>query len=78
MTNTDLPSAPQPFVTRVDARQCEVMVDGEIINALLRGKLFENLGDDKNPVTVGDYVEVSREGNDWAIDRVLERRNTFA
>ncbi|MFT7517266.1 MAG: ribosome biogenesis GTPase [Myxococcota bacterium] len=54
------------------------MVDGEIISALLRGKLFENLDGDKNPVTVGDYVELSREGNDWAIDRVAERRNIFA
>jgi ribosome biogenesis GTPase len=78
MPNPDLPSSQQPFVTRVDARQCEVMVNGEIISALLRGKLFENLGDDKNPVTVGDYVEVSREGHDWAIDSVIERRNTFS
>ncbi|MDG1405851.1 MAG: ribosome small subunit-dependent GTPase A [Planctomycetota bacterium] len=78
MTNTDLPSSQQPFVTRVDARRCEVMVDGEIVSALLRGKLFEDIGSDKNPVTVGDYVDLSRTGDDWAIDRVHERRNTFA
>ena len=67
MTNTDLPSSQQPFVTRVDARRCEVMVNGEIISALLRGKLFEDIGSDKNPVTVGDYVDLSRTGDDWAI-----------
>jgi len=63
---------------RVDARQCEVLVDDVVRPALMRGRLFEERDTDKSPVAVGDRVRISHEGDDLAIDQVLERRNVFA
>lgn len=67
-------------VVRVDARQCEVQCDGsdQVQAALMRGRLWEGRQEDKVPVAVGDRVEMTRDGDDLAIDRVLERRNVFA
>jgi len=65
-------------VVRVDARQCEVLLDGEIRPAMLRGRLFEDRGEDRSPVAVGDHVRLGIEGDDLAIDAVLPRRNLFA
>ncbi|MHC4380782.1 MAG: ribosome small subunit-dependent GTPase A [Planctomycetota bacterium] len=67
-----------PMVVRVDARQCEVLLDGEIRQARMRGRLFEERSQDKAPVAVGDRVVLSREGPDLAIDSILPRRNVFA
>lgn len=67
-----------PFVVRVDARQCEVMVDGEVRQARMRGRLFENRGIDKAPVAVGDRVVLSGGASDLAIDEILPRSNLFA
>lgn len=63
---------------RVDARQCEVALpDGSPCAALLRGRLFEERGEDRVPVAVGDRVRLEREQDSWAIAEVLPRRNVF-
>lgn len=72
------PTTEAALVVRVDARQCEVLTDGEVRPALLRGRLFEDRGVDKSPVAVGDRVTLAEEGEDLAIEAVLERRNLFA
>ena len=72
------PAPDAPLVVRVDARQCEVLVDGEIRPARMRGRLFENQGINKVPVAVGDRVELSGRDPDLAIDAILPRRNIFA
>jgi ribosome biogenesis GTPase len=51
--------------------------DGRTVPALLRGRLFEDRDRDRNPVAVGDRVRLTLEGDDWAIDEVLPRRNAF-
>lgn len=72
----------EALVVRVDARQCEVCADlhDEARPAVLRGRLFEERGEDKMPVAVGDRVELSRDEHtgELAIDAILERRNAFA
>ena len=78
MTEKADPAADAPLVVRVDARQCEVLVDGEIRPARMRGRLFKNQGIDKVPVAVGDRVELSGRDPDLAIDAILPRRNIFA
>lgn len=67
-----------PMVVRVDARQCEVLLHGEIRQARMRGRLFEERSQDKVPVAVGDLVELSEEGHELAIEAILPRRNVFA
>ncbi len=62
-------------VVRVDAKVCHVDFDGERILAAPRGTLFEERATIKNPITVGDMVEVSLEGDPPGIERVLPRRN---
>lgn len=62
-------------VIRGDAKVYHVDFDGEVRTCAPRGRLFEDLGSDKNPVAVGDLVEVSLEGDPPRIDAVLERRN---
>lgn len=71
-------SSDSPLVIRVDARQCDVLIDGETRRARLRGRLFEERGIDKVPVAVGDRVVIDGEGDDLAIESILERRNLFA
>ncbi|MDP7062729.1 MAG: ribosome small subunit-dependent GTPase A [Planctomycetota bacterium] len=78
MESSHAPCSSTALVVRVDARQCEVLLDGEVRAALLRGRLFEERGIDKSPVAVGDLVTISYEKDDIAIDEVQERRNTFA
>lgn len=65
-------------VVRVDARQCEVELDGRELPALLRGRLFESAREDRLPVAVGDRVRLAQEGEEYAIEEVLPRRNFFA
>jgi ribosome biogenesis GTPase len=62
-------------VIRVEAKVCIVEADGEQFLAAPRGQLFEDLEGVKNPLTVGDRVLVSLEGDPVAIERVLPRRN---
>lgn len=61
---------------RVDARQCEVDVEHRgVLACRLRGKLFENKGDYKNPVAVGDWVRIHVDGDENAVEAVLPRSN---
>lgn len=62
-------------VVRTDAKVCHVEVDGEIVLAAPRGILFDPKGEQKNPVAVGDWVELERTGNPAALERVLPRTN---
>lgn len=62
-------------VLRGDARVYHVELDGEVVQCAPAGKLFEDLGDVKNPVAVGDRVEVGDEGDPPFVLRVLPRRN---
>ena len=48
-------------VIQVDAKQVHVELDGKVQPAALRGGLFEDLGRAKNPVAVGDYVELDED-----------------
>lgn len=62
-------------VVRTDAKVCHVDVDGEVVLAAPRGILFDPSGDQKNPVAVGDWVEIDRSGNPAGLERVLPRTN---
>lgn len=73
----------EALVVRVDAHRCEVCLAGagsEPQPAILRGRLFEERGEDKLPVAVGDRVRLNREeaSGELAIDEILPRRNAFA
>ncbi len=74
-----MPPAPfEALVSRVDARQCELLLpDGASALASLRGRLFEERGDDRSPVAVGDRVLVEAEPGSHVIAAVLPRRNLF-
>ncbi len=67
-------------VVRVDARQCEVLGEGQEKeqSALLRGRLFGGAREDRSPLAVGDQVELDHDGNGLAIAAVLPRRNSFS
>ena len=62
-------------VLRVDAKVVHVDLGGEVVQAAPRGHLFEALEEQKNPVAVGDLVDVSLEGDPVGVERVLERAN---
>src|SRR5690242_19336465 len=62
-------------VVRTDAKVCHVDVDGEVVLAAPRGILFDPAGGQKNPVAVGDWVEIDRGGNPAGLERVLPRTN---
>ncbi len=62
-------------VIRTDAKVCHIDLDGEVILAAPRGSLFEDLKGKKNPIAVGDMVDVDASSNPAAIERVHERRN---
>lgn len=73
----------EAVVVRVDARQCEVaLADSDqsesIVPAHFRGRLFEERGEDRVPVAVGDHVRLGRDGEEWAVEEILPRRNLFA
>ena len=72
----DAPQQTQPGrVLRVDAKVCHVQVEAGVIQASPRGHLFEDLAGRKNPIAVGDFVDVTLEGDPVAIESVHERRN---
>jgi ribosome biogenesis GTPase len=62
-------------VVRTDAKVCHVDIEGRIVQAAPRGKLFEDLGPRRNPVAVGDQVRLELEGDRASIEEVLPRRN---
>lgn len=62
-------------VVRADAKVFHVDVDGRVLHAAPRGKLFEELGGRKNPVAVGDLVELDLATEPASIEAVLPRRN---
>jgi len=59
---------------RVDAKVVHVDLDGVTVQASPRGALFGGSAQ-KNPIAVGDFVEVGDDGDPIPVDRVLERRN---
>ncbi|MEZ5980411.1 MAG: ribosome small subunit-dependent GTPase A [Planctomycetota bacterium] len=74
-------AASEPPVGRVlrgDARAFDVLLDGRVVRAAPRGRLFEELGDLKNPVAVGDLVQLSPDGDPMGIDAVLPRTNSLS
>jgi len=66
-------------VTHVHARSCSVFPDhgGEVVQCVLSGKLYEDLGKETKPVAVGDRVRVRSEGRAPAVTEVLARRNSL-
>jgi ribosome biogenesis GTPase len=67
-------------VIRTDAKVCHVEVDGRVVQAAPRGILYstgaERTGDEpKNPVAVGDLVEVDLSSNPAGLERVLPRKS---
>ncbi|QDU69900.1 ribosome small subunit-dependent GTPase A [Engelhardtia mirabilis] len=62
-------------VLRGDARVYHVLIDGEVIQAAPRGRLFEELGEVRTPVAVGDRVAVSLDGDPPGVELVLPRDN---
>lgn len=76
MSEVKRPCTPQTGrVLRVDAKVCHVEVDGKVVQAVPRGALFEDLGEVKNPVAVGDRVRVDLSGDPASLVEVLPRRN---
>jgi ribosome biogenesis GTPase len=66
-------------VIRTDAKVCHVDVDGRVIQAAPRGILYstggERTGEEpKNPVAVGDLVEVDVSSSPAGLERVLPRK----
>lgn len=62
-------------VVRADAKVFHVDVGGRTLMAAPRGKLFEELGKRKNPVAVGDLVQLDLATEPASIEAVLPRRN---
>jgi len=65
-------------VLRMDAKVCHVEVDGKVVLAAPRGALFENLQGVKNPVSVGDHVEIDPSGDPAGLINVLPRKNQLS
>ncbi len=66
-------------VVRMDAKVCHVDLEGEVVQAAPRGRLFDALREAgnarKNPIAVGDWVRVDMDGDPVAVDAVLPRAN---
>ncbi|MEZ6003128.1 MAG: ribosome small subunit-dependent GTPase A [Planctomycetota bacterium] len=62
-------------VLQVDAKVVHVDLDGKSVQASPRGSLFGQRGEQKNPIAVGDFVELGADGDPLPVERVLERRN---
>ena len=62
-------------VVRTNAKVCHVEIEGRIVQAAPRGKLFEVRGPQKNPVVVGDFVRVDPSSSPAGLEEVLPRRN---
>jgi ribosome biogenesis GTPase len=62
-------------VVRTDAKVCHVEIGGRIVLCAPRGKLYEERGEQKNPVAVGDFVRVDPGSDPASLEAVLPRRN---
>ena len=63
-------------VVRVDAKVCHVETGDGVFLAAPRGALFDKLdAQTKNPVAVGDWVQVDMEGDPVSLLEVFEREN---
>ena len=62
-------------VMRLDAKVVHVEAGGVVRLCATGGKLFENLGDRKGPVAVGDFVTVDPTGDPQSIEAVQPRKN---
>ncbi len=60
-------------VIRTDAKVCHVDCEGRVLMVAPRGILFD--GVQKNPVAVGDEVEIDEATSPASLERVLPRRN---
>ncbi|MFT7484208.1 MAG: ribosome biogenesis GTPase [Candidatus Paceibacteria bacterium] len=65
-------------VVRVDAKVCHVELEGEVIHAAPRGLLFEDLKGVKNPVAVGDWVNLDDSTRPASLMEVLPRKNALS
>lgn len=63
----------QGRVIRTDAKVCHVDCEGRVLLVAPRGILFD--GVQKNPVAVGDVVEIDEATSPASLERVLPRRN---
>lgn len=78
------PTLREGLVVQADAKVVHVELDASedgprrVIQAVPRGRLFEELGPVKNPLAVGDRVEVEATGQPPAVERVLPRRNQLS
>src|SRR6185436_14673505 len=63
-------------VIRTDAKVCHIDVEGRVLQAAPRGILFD--GAQKNPVAVGDSVEIDDSTSPAGLERVLPRRNSLS
>lgn len=50
--------------------------DGTVVDARLKGAMRQEGLNSTNPVAVGDYVQLEKEGNDWMI-KEIEKRNNY-
>jgi ribosome biogenesis GTPase len=67
-------------VIRTDAKVCHVEIEGRVIQAAPRGILYatggERTGEEpKNPVAVGDLVEIDPSSSPASLERVLPRKS---
>jgi ribosome biogenesis GTPase / thiamine phosphate phosphatase len=65
----------QGRVVRADAKVFHIDIGPRTLLAAPRGKLFEELVDRKNPVAVGDIVEIDLATEPASIEAVVPRRN---
>ncbi|HBF23585.1 MAG TPA: ribosome small subunit-dependent GTPase A [Planctomycetes bacterium] len=72
------PSIIEGRVVRVDARQIEVLIGEETRTVAFLGRVFDNKGEDKCPVAVGDCIKLRAQGGNLGVESVLERTNVFA
>jgi ribosome biogenesis GTPase len=66
------------LVVRTDAKVCHVLVEGRVVQAAPRGILYgaeSERPEQKNPVAVGDEVELDLGTEPASLERVLPRRN---
>lgn len=70
-----LPPEANARVITVAGKRCRIALrDGESIEAIARGRLFREEGEQ---LVVGDYVAAERHGEQWMVEKVFERRSEF-
>jgi ribosome biogenesis GTPase len=77
-----MPNLKTGRVVRTDAKVCHVEIDGRVIQAAPRGILYATGGEQaeapKNPVAVGDLVEVNDTTSPASLEAVLPRKNSLS